>query len=91
MEVIYKLCFTTVAEDDILKWKKSGQKSKLTRISKLLSELEIHPCTGTGKPEQLRFDLTGKYSRRIDDKNRLVYQIDTENFIVTILSLYGHY
>ncbi len=50
MEVIYKLCFTTVAEDDILKWKKSGQKSKLTRISKLLSELEIHPCTGTGKP-----------------------------------------
>lgn len=91
MEVIYKLCFTTVAEDDILKWKKSGQKSKLTRISKLLSELEIHPCTGTDKPEQLRFDLTGKYSRRIDDKNRLVYQIDTENFIVTILSLYGHY
>lgn len=91
MEVIYKLCFTTVAEDDILKWKKSGQKSKLTRISKLLSELEIHPCTETGKPEQLRFDLTGKYSRRIDDKNRLVYQIDTENFIVTILSLYGHY
>lgn len=91
MELNYNLAFTEVAEKDIARWKKSGQKIIMNRIQKLLEELEEHPMTGTGKPEALRFNLTGKYSRRIDFNNRLVYDIDEENRIVTVYSLCGHY
>ncbi|HOG36772.1 MAG TPA: Txe/YoeB family addiction module toxin [Paludibacteraceae bacterium] len=91
MEIKYRLAFSEIADADIARWKKSGQKIIMSRISKLLEELEHHPMTGTVKPEQLRFNLSGKFSRRIDSKNRLVYDIDEKKRIVTIHSLFGHY
>ena len=83
--------FTETADEDVARWKKSGQKTVMNRISKLLADMQEHPVTGIGKPEALRFDLAGKYSRRINDTHRIVYTVDETTRIVTVLSLYGHY
>ena len=47
--------------------------------------------TGTGKPEQLRGDRAGQWSRRITKKHRLIYEIHETEIVVLILSSYGHY
>ena len=88
---MYTVLFAETADEDILRWKKSGQKTLMSRISKLLADIKAHPASGIGKPEQLRFNLSGKYSRRINNEHRIVYTIDEDNKTVTILSLYGHY
>jgi len=88
---MYTVLFAETADEDILRWKKNGQKILMNRISKLLADIKEHPASGIGRPEQLRFNLAGKYSRRINDEHRIVYTIDEENKTVTILSLYGHY
>ena len=88
---MYKIALSEPATEDIERWKKSGQKIIMNRISKLLKDIQEHPQTGLGKPEVLRYDLSGKFSRRINDEHRIVYSVDEENGIVNILSLYGHY
>jgi toxin YoeB len=55
----------------------------------LFNELTDHPFTGTGKPEPLRYDLSGLWSRRINREHRLVYEV--EDNIVVVLSAKGHY
>lgn len=62
----YILEFSKQALEDIEKHKKSGDLKILKKLQILLSELREHPKTGTGKPEQLKHDLTGRYSRRIN-------------------------
>jgi toxin YoeB len=56
-----------------------------------LIELGEHPYTGTGKPEKLKYDLAGRYSRRIDKKNRIIYAINEWIITVYVLSVKGHY
>ncbi|MBD3628358.1 MAG: Txe/YoeB family addiction module toxin [Cyclobacterium sp.] len=63
----------------------------MIKIDQLLDELEEHPETGTGKPERLKNILSGYWSRRINKEHRLVYSIDGEKVIVTVISAYGHY
>ncbi|GHV21108.1 toxin YoeB [Clostridia bacterium] len=70
-------------------FKKSGNKPLMNKIQKLLEELELHPETGTGKPEQLTENLSGYWSRRINRANRIIYTIGETS--VTIYSLRGHY
>ncbi len=85
MEIIYK----EDAIDDMLFWKKSGNVSVQKKITELIADISAHPKTGIGKPEELKHELSGLWSRHIDRKNRIVYQIfETE---VHILSLKGHY
>jgi toxin YoeB len=85
----YHLDFTDKAKEDIAAHKKAGNKTVLNKLLTLLNELSEHPFTGTGKPEPLKHDLKGKWSRRINQEHRLVYEItDT---IVFILSAKGHY
>ncbi len=91
MGLIYEIGFTSYAFEDLERWKKSGQKTGIAKIQRFLQELCEHPYTGTGKVEALKFDLTGKYSRRIDDKHRLVYSVDEEQKRVVVHSLWGHY
>ena len=86
-----ELIFKSEALFDIDYWKSSGQKAVQKKISDLLGEIVEHPTTGTGKPEQLRGDLAGCWSRRITKKDRIVYEIDEENGVVNILSLRDHY
>ena len=85
MEVIYK----SEALDDIKFWKDSGNVAVQNKISKLIEDIRQHPFTGIGKPEALRFKLSGCWSRSITDKDRLVYEVKDGN--IHVLSLRGHY
>lgn len=78
--------------DDIKKHQKSGQKLLLKKIASFLLEIQIHPTTGTGQVEPLKgYKERTIYSRRIDQKHRLVYEIFEQEKKVKILSAYGHY
>lgn len=89
--MIYEIILTPEAEQHLREWKKSGQKKTLKKIADLFEELRQHPTTGTGKVEQLRGDLTGLWSRKIDKGARMVYRVEEDRVIVIIVSLKGHY
>jgi toxin YoeB len=80
--------FTPTALDDLRYWLKTD-KRQADRILALLEEIRRTPFDGTGKPEPLRFQLAGCWSRRIDREHRLVYQVE-ESEIVVIACRY-HY
>ena len=63
------------AEEDLAYWKSTGNKRIMKRISKLLEDILQHPFTGIGKPEPLKGDLQGVWSRRITDEHRLIYSV----------------
>lgn len=71
---------------------KSGDKASIKKIEKIILELQEHPTIGTGNPEQLKNNLSGFWSRRINKKDRLIYQIieEPENLVVVVSAL-GHY
>ncbi len=69
----YKIILTERAESDIEKLRKTGDKQALKKLDNLLDELRAHPTTGTGKPEQLKYEYSGLWSRKINSKHRLVY------------------
>ena len=80
------------AQDHFQKIIKFGDKASLKKLKIILEELEIHPQTGTGNPEQLKHNLSGLWSRRLNKKDRLIYEIfeEPENLVVVISAL-GHY
>jgi toxin YoeB len=80
--------FTPTALDDLRYWLKTD-KRQAERVLALLEEIRRTPFEGTGKPEPLRFQLAGCWSRRIDREHRLVYQVE-ETEIVIIACRY-HY
>jgi len=79
------------AERDIAKIKKSGDQASGKKIVKILDELMEHPYTGVGQPEALKHELHGYWSRRINQKDRLVYKVEEEIITVTVVSAMGHY
>ena len=87
----YKILLTKKAEEHLKEWKKSGQKKTLLKIISLFEELQLHPTSGTGQVEQLKGNLAGYWSRRIDKGSRMVYFIEEDKVVVTIISLKGHY
>ena len=87
----YTLVYTDVAREDIERLKKSGDMVAIRKLARMLEELIDHPFTGSGKPEHLRYDFSGCWSRRISMKHRLVYQVDDKTVTVNLLSVYGHY
>lgn len=89
--MIYELILQPEAVKHLEEWKKSGQKKILKKIADLFSELREHPTTGTGQVEQLKGNLSGFWSRRIDKGSRMVYTIEDEKVIVMVVSLKGHY
>ena len=56
-----------------------------------MEELKSHPYSGTGKPEELKYDLQGYWSRRINQKDRMVYSINDNTVTVEVVSAMGHY
>jgi toxin YoeB len=76
-----RLTFTPDGWDDYLYWQ-SQDKKTLKRINHVLREILREPFIGIGKPEPLRENLTGYWSRRIDDTHRLVYAIEEQAIIV---------
>jgi len=87
----YDLLFSKIALDDIQSHRKSGDRAILMKIEQLLNELINHPSTGTGQPEKLKHELSGKFSRRINRKHRLIYEIDEVAKTVYVLSAKAHY
>jgi toxin YoeB len=87
----YNLLFSKNALDDIQSHRKSGDRAILMKIDQLLNELINHPSTGTGQPEKLKHELSGKFSRRINRKHRLIYEIDEVAKTVYVLSAKAHY
>lgn len=87
MEIIYSL----KAFEDINYWKKSGNKAVQKKIAALLADIIEHPYTGLGKPEALKYELSGSWSRRITKIDRLVYSVNIENNTIEIETLKGHY
>ena len=87
----YRIVVGEQAAKDILKIKKSGDLASIKKVEIIISELQVHPEIGTGKPEKLKFDLTGYWSRRINKKERLIYRIEDSIITVTIVSALGHY
>jgi len=73
--------FTPTALDDLRYWLKTD-KRHAERILALLEEIRRTPFEGTGKPEPLRFQLAGCWSRRIDREHRLVYQVEEAEIVV---------
>jgi toxin YoeB len=85
----FPLDFSDQATEDITYHKKAGNKALLKKMLVLLEEISEHPFTGTGKPEALKHDLAGKWSRRINQEHRLIYEVKDNEIIV--VSLKGHY
>lgn len=67
--------------EDYLYWQTQDKKT-LNRINQLIQDAERNGYQGIGKPEPLRGNLSGYWSRRIDDTNRLVYRIEDEKIII---------
>ena len=84
-----KINFTETGWKDYLFWEEQD-KRVLKQINKLITDIERNGYDGIGKPEQLRTDLSGWWSRRIDEKNRLVYRIINDE-AVEISQCKGHY
>ncbi len=82
-----KLAWTDEAWNDYTYWKTKVKKT-LKRINKLISGIKRDPFEGIGKPERLKENLSGFWSRRIDEPNRLVYAITDE--YITIISCRYH-
>ncbi|MEZ3576738.1 MAG: Txe/YoeB family addiction module toxin [Muribaculaceae bacterium] len=87
----YKLILTPEAKRHLDEWRKSGQKKTIAKITQLFIELQQHPTTGTGQVEQLKGNLSGLWSRRIDKGSRMIYSIEDERVLVNVISLKGHY
>ena len=83
-----KLAWTGEAWKDYTYWQTQDKKA-LKRINKLINDTIKQPFEGIGKPEPLRENLSGFWSRRIDDTNRLVYAVDDD--YITIISCRYHY
>ena len=83
-----ELLFKDFACDDYLIWQ-SHDKKTLKRINDLIKDIRRNPYLGIGKPEPLRGDKRGYWSRRIDEANRIVYKI-IDNQVV-IVQYKGHY
>jgi len=85
-----KITFAERGWQDYLYWQSQDRKT-VKKINELLKDISRNgPLAGIGKPESLTGSLSGCYSRRIDDKNRLVYQI-SENNEIEVAQCKGHY
>ena len=84
-----ELEYTLQASEDLAFWKKSNNVAMLKKIRKLIESISETPYEGIGKPEALKYELTGYWSRRITQEHRYVYTIADDALIVA--SLKGHY
>lgn len=86
-----EMIFSPQALEDLEYWKKSGNKAIINKISDLLADTMEHPFTGIGKPEALKYGLSGYWSRRINSEHRIVYCVRDNMIEVFVLSLRFHY
>lgn len=86
-----EIVFSPQALKDKDYWKQTGNKRIMKRITALLADIQQHPFKGIGKPEPLRGNLQGMWSRRITDEHRMVYSVGNGCIYVYVFSLRYHY
>ncbi len=87
----FRVKIEKLAKQHIFKHAKSGDKLALKKIDKILKELSEHPYSGTGKPEPLKHELNGFWSRHINRKDRIIYKVEEKVVTVYVISAMGHY
>jgi toxin YoeB len=87
----YSIAIEKRAQQELQDFYKSGNKAVIKKIKQIFDELEEHPQTGIGKPEQLKHNLSGYWSRRINQKDRLIYRIEEAIVTVFVISASSHY
>ena len=83
-----RLIWSEKSWEDYLYWQ-SDDKKILKKINSLIKDITREPFEGLGKPEPLRYELTGCWSRRITDEHRIVYEVKDQN--ISIVSCRFHY
>lgn len=82
--------WTDDAWNDYLYWYEQGNRATVKKINRLIKDIDRHPFEGIGKPEPLEHELQGKWSRRITQEDRLIYEIDSQEETVVIYSAKDH-
>ena len=75
------ITFSINAWEDYLSWQKEDKKN-LRKINELIKVIQRTPFEGIGKPEPLKYDLAGLWSRRIDREHRLVYKVESDELFI---------
>jgi len=76
-----QITFSKNAWEDYTSWQ-TDNKKMLKKINKLIKDIQRNPFDGIGKPEPLKFDLSGLWSRRIDREHRLVYKVKNKEILI---------
>ncbi len=76
-----KITFSKNSWEDYVSWQTEDKKI-LKRINQLIKDIQRSPFQGMGNPEQLKYDLSGFWSRRIDREHRLVYQVIDQEILI---------
>ncbi len=87
----YTVELTEEYDKHLAHWKKVGNKAIIKKIGDIMLELENHPTKGIGKPEALKGNLAGIWSRKLNKGHRILYEIVDETVTVYVLSAKGHY
>lgn len=87
----YTLDISSKAKKELKILYKSGNKSEINRIEQIFLELSETPYKGTGMPEPLKYNLSGYWSRRINQKDRIIYKVFEDRVLVLVVSAIGHY
>ena len=76
---------------DLEYWKKTGNKAVMNKISSLLKDIAQYPYIRIGKPEPLKYELSGKWSRRINSEHRIIYSVHENTIEIYIFSMRYYY
>lgn len=87
----FRIKVTKIAQKDIEKHLKSENKVSIRAIDKILKDLLENPYEGYGNPEALKYEYSGYWSRKINQKDRLIYRVDEDIVTVFVISAMGHY
>lgn len=87
----YRIVLSEQAVEDYRFWKSSGNKGILNKITRLFEDMAKHPYIGIGKPEALKYELAGYWSRRINSEHRIVYRVIEDVIEIEVLAMRYHY
>ena len=87
----YSLIFSDVSLEDLAFHDKAGNRATINRIDRILKELETTPFVGIGKPHSLKHDYSGLWSRHLNEKDVIIYDVNETEKTVRIYSARYHY